>query len=225
MSTQLENILMPVKEVLLDGLKFPNGRTYNREDSLRKLQISIPIIVSVYNLFKKEPFNESIFYLARTIDIRRGIKNVFGIKELVGSQMIDDIQSIANEGRMLYLMELKTDEERIESARLYKNNNGELFAAQLKDPKRGCSASICSNCYEPNAFADYKCEVCDHELIQAHGMPDIEDWEILKLGGKLSYLKNGYMVMARNIKQNDYGDWRGQSSSLNRLKEYLVTIS
>lgn len=224
MNTELENILVPVKEVLLDGLKFPNGRNYSREDELKKLQIATPIIISAYNVFKKSQDDGfMIFYLARTVNQK--IEHESGIKALINNSTINDLQTIAKEGRISYLMVPETDEERIKSAMLYKNKSNEVFAAQLKDPKRGCSASICSNCYEPNAFSSYKCDMCNHELIQVHKMPTIEEWLNSNLETKAEMLKIGYNKMIEEIVKNR-GDWRSSNSTLNRFNErYYKSMS
>ncbi|MEK6835071.1 MAG: hypothetical protein AABX61_02295 [Nanoarchaeota archaeon] len=219
MNTELENILVPVKEVLLDGLNFPKGRIYDHENRIKKLQIATPLITLAYNVVFRKSQDEGfiIFYLARSVD--KEVEREPRVKELMSDSVMNDLRAIAKEGRALSLMVPETDEERINSAMLYRNKNNEIFATQLRDPKRGCSASVCSNCYEPNAFADYKCDVCNYELIQAHEMPTIEEWLNSNLGTKFRMLQDGYMRMTKNIIESDYGDWRNINSPLNRFKK------
>ena len=212
----IQEILQPVKEVLLDGHKFPNGKQFNHKEMIKELEISIPTLVLAYNSLDRSKdyiYLPEIYYLARSIDWDVEHSDIEG---LVNEDIRFQLLNIAKEGRHLSLAIPPTFEERLGLAKLYKSKYNEIFAAQLKDPKRGCSASVCTNCDEPNAFADYKCNICGYELIQARGMPILEEFKEASATEKYKMLSNGYSTMVKRIIES--GDWRSGSSSLNRLK-------
>lgn len=51
--------------------------------------------------------------------------------------------------------------------------------AQIPDPTRGCSASICSNCQEKVAYCHARCNGCDMPFIGPFGFPPIQEWDQL----------------------------------------------
>jgi hypothetical protein len=216
----VEIVLSEVEKALLDGEKFPHGKTWDPEQETKDFQMAVPRIVFTYDRLKQNQQNadllSKIFYLARDIDkpytsdrtLRWCIKD---------EHLLLDFYEIAKKGREQSLENPKTTLERIEQAKLFSNEAGELFAAQLKDPKRGCSASICTNCDEPIAFGHYKCGICNYELIGAHGMPTVESWNRMSVSRRLWALSDGYHHMRIDIIQR--GDWRGQDSPLNRFKD------
>lgn len=56
--------------------------------------------------------------------------------------------------------------EKIANGRLFKaperfTGDTGVYSAQVKDPKKGCSASICTNCNTPIAFSNYTCDACN----------------------------------------------------------------
>jgi len=211
-------LVSKVEEALLDGEKFPWGRAYNPEEERKNLKFAVPKIVHAYHLLKslsrcEKELLERVFYLARDVDhsscnwaLEYAVKNGW---------MRETLKEIAREGRHLSLSKPKTVEARLRQAKLF-NDGSWTYAAQIRDPKRGCSASVCSNCDEPLAFADYKCKVCNYELIGAHGMPTMKEWKNMDLEQKLQSLKEGYTHMRVDI--HNRGDWRDRNSPLNRFK-------
>ena len=104
---------------------------------------------------------------------------------------------------------------RLVKGRLFGNGEG-VFAGSIEDPERGCSASLCTNCYEPIAFRDVECIVCGYELIHHNGMPVLSEWGSLDSKGKISAMGIAYRIMVSDI--NLRGDWRSSKSPLNRLR-------
>lgn len=201
--------------------KYPHGRVYDPEISEVRLIISAPGIVRAYDYY--QVFNKllgertdllnRIFYLARDIDKDHDLK--YAVKDSIRRK----IGQIAEEGRTLSLENPAIIEERIRLGKLF-SDGSHTFAAQLMDPKRGCSASLCSNCDEPIAFCDTTCKTCSYELIGAHAMPTVEDWERLTPELKTLKMRYGYGHMIGDIACR--GDWRGGDSPLNRFKDKKV---
>jgi len=212
-------ILIPIEKILLDGEKFPNGRACGDWENKRdkKLENLLASLVEFYDSFNKsedeisKELKNRIFYLARHIRP----KDCYTIN-IEDSKLSQEIVRIAEQGRDLSLINSSDVDTRIKDAHLYIDSWGNKFAAQLRDPKRGCSASICTNCNEPIAFCDYTCDTCNYELIGAHGMPKVEDWNKMDVALKITLLKIGYTEMIEDIRQR--GDWRGAESPLNRFK-------
>lgn len=209
---ELTRQFQPIEEILLDGEKYPNGRTISLERD-RAIETLLPAIIDVYegigipNEKLKELFGK-VTYVARALTgryppLRRD------------SPALSRLQEIASNAREISLANPSTVEERLTSAKLYSDGTS-LYAAQLRDPKRGCSSSICTNCDEPIVFRDYECNVCDHELIGAYGLPRIEEWDTMDFPLRIKSLKRGYDSMVKDILKR--GDWRSPSSSLNRLR-------
>jgi len=217
----IEKLIADTKGILLDGLKYPNGKTVDTDYEEKKLRYVLPNITKAYShLLKTEKENltllSSVRYLARVADHNIGyVDYMLRDKPL----QIHFVRYIANKAREFSLKNPKTKEERIEQAKLYSVADFFdecVFAASLRDQKRGCSSSVCSNCDEPIVYCDYACEVCKHELVNAHDMPTIEEWEKLDLYQKKDAFKHGINVMISYIRRE--GDWRGRESPLNRFK-------
>lgn len=224
---EIKKILSPVEEVLLDGEKFTTERVYDHATHVKRLQVSVPGIVKAYDLFKlylkenkigsgeenRETLSK-IFYLARDIE------GDFYLRDLseTGSKeegLIKRLHEIAKEGREMSLSNPKTVEDRIALAKLFFAGI-DILAAQLQDPKRGCSASVCTNCDEPIAFCNYTCPACEYNLIGAHGMPTVEEWNNKDIQERLIGLAEGYTDMIRDIRSR--GDWRGKNSPFNKFE-------
>ena len=108
------------------------------------------------------------------------------------------------------------EKSKLKQAKLFKAPDGVIMAAQIRDPETGCSASICSNCFAKIAFCDTTCDSCGYELINAHGMPDVETWRAHITKFKQTALTVGFHRMVEAIKKHTH-DWRGISDSpLNR---------
>lgn len=219
MKTKIERLIGSVYRNLLDGEKFPHGKPYDYREEEAKILFSVPKIVQAYDLAQELSEKESgsflklIFYLARNLDRRYNESDLNTCTK--DKSLLKKIKEIASEGRLLSLSVPKTTEERIASAKLYSDELN-IFSAQLQDPKRGCSASLCTNCDEPIAFCDYTCPTCNYELIGAHNMPTVEKWLDIGLPQRLGALEWSYTQMMHDISQR--GDWRGTESPLNRFK-------
>ena len=117
--------------------------------------------------------------------------------------------------RRFYLLFLNVD-EKIERGMLYKDNrplkHDYVMAAQIKDPNRGCSASICSHCREPIVFCMAQCPSCGYALIDAQGMPTIANWKRLDNVSKVRAVYVGFRAMVKNINSGD--GWKVPQISL-----------
>lgn len=215
-----EAILVPVEELLLVGHNFPWGRTCDYQREIEEFVFSISRIVGAYDMLEESGIEKPnllarIFYLARDLDTpyRRDTIEIHLDKKM--PKLIERLTEIAKMGRERSLEEPPGEKERVSLARLYSDGE-DFFSAQVRDPKRGCSASVCTNCDEPIAYCHYECGVCGYELIGAHGMPTVEEWEEMNIGQRKESQEIGYNYMIRDIRRR--GDWRGQDSPLNRYK-------
>jgi hypothetical protein len=217
----VEVYLSHIEKILLDGEQSPYGKPYDPVESEAKLAISVPALIRTYSsygvlkhLFGEKPkLLKRIFYLARDVDEDMDLKNA------VNSTQKGLIHHIANQGRSLSLKTPRTIEQRVKTAKLFTHDN-HFYGAQLKDPKRGCSSSVCSNCDEPIVYSDVKCKTCNYELIGAHGMPTIEEWEKMTSDLKILKMEEGFRHMVRDITCR--GDWRDSESPLNRFKRTTI---
>jgi len=223
---EIEGILFAVELIRLNREQFPRGRVLTSEDNMYARQAEIemvaPKIVEAYKLVKgsegvQAEFLDRIFYLARNIMTTRPWGTPGSTEERIDDQDLSErLRAIADEGRQVsWYNNSLTIDNRIKIGRLYADNT-DTFAAQLKDPKRGCSASVCTNCDEPNAYCYVVCDVCDYEMIGAHGMPTVEEWRKMEDHKKVQSLHKGYGLMVKGISERG-GDWRGDDSPLNRL--------
>ena len=68
----VEVVLSKVEEVLLDGEKFPHGKTWDPEQEAKDFRMAVSRIVFAYSHLKQNrqnaEFLSKIFYLARDID-------------------------------------------------------------------------------------------------------------------------------------------------------------
>ena len=216
--SKIEEILVSAEEVVLTGEKHPDGKLWTAEGD-RAVANVVPKIIEAYELAQSSGAAEllgRIYHLARII--RQEVPHIPGeyTEIRIEDQIVSErLREIAMEGRDLSLTAPDTVKERIEQGKLYFHREG-VFAAQIKDPTHGRTASVCSNCDEPLAFIDFKCRTCDHELIDAVGMPTIAEWKELTPDQKQVKLEHGFIDMFSNVRVD--GDWRGEKSPINRLK-------
>jgi len=205
----VDRLLEKIREVLLDGKKFPHGRPFDVEKEVKEGEFTVPRVIEVYDsLEQNDPRMQEIHYMARTLDRNSGDYWFDHMRS-----QFTRIHEIAQEGRQSRLKDLDTVEQRTASARLFDGGVG-IFSAQATDPKRGCSASVCINCYEPIAFCDYTCPTCEYDLISSTNMPTIEDWEAMSVRDREQVLHVAYSQMVSTISSR--GDWRGQDSPFNK---------
>jgi hypothetical protein len=220
LTKKIDEILRAVEDEVLDGLKFPGGKPANLEESERKIEFAAPKIVEAYDLSCRSllgvpALRKRIYYLARNFrKEKQHVPYSHTETELKDLALSERLREIAMEGRRLAI-EKPSEMHRIKLRQLFRKRE-DVFAAQIRDSKRGCSASICSNCDEPIAYCHYTCRVCNYELIGASHMPEIEKWDKMDLDEKWFALDNGYDYMIADIRQR--GDWRGKESPLNRFK-------
>ena len=210
--SEIEKILISAEEVVLDGGKtwtLEGGGTPKGEKAIADVA---PKIIEAYKLAKSSGATEllgRIYHLAR--HIRKKVPHILGEYTEIGieDQIVSErLRKIAMEGRSLSLAKPN-------QGKLYFHREG-IFAAQIRDPRRGISASICSNCDEPVIFIDYKCRTCGYDLIDGKDMPTISEWNELSPAKKNEKLESGFIDMFERIKAE--GDWRGSKSRLNRLR-------
>ena len=177
-----QNIAEADSLLLLDGMKYPRGRFYNlEEDAVGKRESSIAII-QAYNLLKETGKNypkllNHLYYLARDVYQSEHDDYILRVSE-TPTEVRDQIKAIAGEGRQIHNSPGISIERRSTDSRLFVIGDN-IFPAQIRDSKRGCSASICTNCFEPIAYSTQKCRCCNFELIGPFGFPEIEVWQKL----------------------------------------------
>jgi len=198
MVLKAQEILYGVEKVLFQGEQFSGGREWTAERDIEEMSQN-PEIVRAYNLIKSYAGDHSDL-LTRTYALARdnASTNYFGGPK----EGLEEVRRIALEGRDLSLSIPKTLRERVVLGKLFADGVY-IFSAQIDDPKRGCSASICSNCDEPIAYCDTECGVCDYELIQ--GLPRFEEWVELTSQEKRNLVWPA-IIQHRDNREND---WRG----------------
>ena len=101
---KIEKIVSSVEEVLLDGEKYPNGRTSYPDEEKARVKFAAPRIVKAYEMAQKseapEEFLGRIYYLARDIRKRTPhIPYVYTEVTIEDSVLSERLREIANEGR------------------------------------------------------------------------------------------------------------------------------
>jgi len=179
---QVRDNIAKADAILLVGHQYRSGRAYNiEEDAVEKRESSIAII-QAYNLLKETGktypmLSSHIYYLAR--DVYQSDYNDYAFS--VGhtpQDIVEQIKAIAKEGRDCGNSPDITIEQRVKDFRLFVVAD-DIFPIQIRDSKRGCSASICSNCFEPIAYSTEKCRCCQFETVGPFGFPEIEEWQKL----------------------------------------------
>ncbi|MCK4670831.1 MAG: hypothetical protein KAT43_06520 [Nanoarchaeota archaeon] len=215
--TEINEQISHVEEVVLDGERFPNGRPYDGAEARRKLQIAVPRIIRTYETLQ-EIEEEHQDLLTRIFYFARDLSDDNDLWFFEDKDQTKKLCEIAKQGRELSLANPATEEERIKQGRLYRYKDESVFAAQIQDLRRGCSASVCSNCDEPIAFCNYECPVCNYELIGVHGMGDrSEQWRLQCPDLRKNHMALACAHMIEDIRQR--GDWRGTASPLNRYMD------
>ena len=219
-----EDVLKQAEDVLLQGRKFPKGKSMETTRDLNELQTAIPLVVAAYSLADNTQ-RDQVFYLARSIDTPAPYQqdylcqitepNFCALYELsaIPSEIVVKLKDIAKEGRVQDVLKPTTIEERLERGMLFEWQNQHL-AGQLQDPKRGCSASLCTNCAEPSSYCEFNCTNCHKDLIQTHGLPTVEDWSQMDFKQRRHRLSVGYVRMLEAVRKS--GDWRGLASPFNK---------
>lgn len=174
---QIRTLIAKGSETVLDGHKYPNGKSYDiKKDAEERKEASTAVVKAHYRLLKTgKAFPEilqHLYYLARDIDPC----NNYIYQEITHPIVQSRIKLIAQEGRDFGDSNKISVVKRLQTNRLFMLADY-IFPAQLRDSKRGCSASICSNCYEPIAYSVEKCPCCHFELIGPFGFPEIESWQ------------------------------------------------
>jgi len=222
----LQKTVERLKEVWLKGSSTPKGVLYNFSRERKRTQSTLTLAVKSYDLLANivpsqttREVESELSYIARDLDkrIRQEGWN-YGLDPVQAHVLLSKVEAKRKE----VLADKTPVEKRIKQGRLYKDKNGNIFAAQIRDPDRGCSASICSNCDEPIVFCNYICETCSYELIGAHGMVNLYLWKRLKPKKRAEVLQTAHELMVKDIEQR--GDWRGNTSPLNRFNPTLVGI-
>lgn len=185
---QIKACLKQAEDLLLTGLTQPGKVYYVEEDAVKRREASIAVIKAYHALRKldgRHPnYWKRVYYLANAIvgheeDYLDYIFRAGKTPEFIRVR----IKRIAKEGRALSLSEELPERARISAGRLFLLLD-EVYAAQIPDPKRGCSASLCTNCAEPVAFCHQKCSTCGMEFIGPFGFPDLTKWNKLTLPEK-----------------------------------------
>jgi len=182
-------------KVLLKGSEFPRGRYYNIEEVAKEKKEASVFIVTAYKLLMEtgqdnpELMNH-LYYLAR--DVYQTSHDIYELEyDQTPQDIIDTIKQIASEGRQLELAPDRSIGQRLRDLRLFVVSE-DVFPAQIRDSKRGCSASICTNCFEPIAYSTEKCPNCKFEVIGPFGFPQIEVWQTLTNRQKIALIENVY---------------------------------
>jgi len=188
LAQRIKACLKQAEDLLLTGLTRQGKVYYVEQDAVEKREASIAVIKAYRALSKldgRHPnYWKRVYYLAR--DIVRGNEDYLDYIFRAGKTpefIRVAIKRIAKEGRALSLSEELPVQARISAGRLFLLLD-EVYAAQIPDPKRGCSASLCTNCAEPVAFCDQKCSNCGMEFIGPFGFPNLFKWNRLTLPEK-----------------------------------------
>jgi len=138
-------------------------------------------LMKKYGIVSPE-FLSRIHFLARCIvqyDANDNDDYIFGIAKM-SPQLISDIREIAEEARVLSKSTKETTiAKRLKTNRLFQVRQWTM-AAQIIQPHRGCSASICSNCYEPTGFCENRCCNCGYLFVGPFEMPTVQEWDKMK---------------------------------------------
>lgn len=215
---QVRENIAKADDIILSGLNYPGGRAYIiEEDAVEKRESSMAII-QAYNLLKEiskdypELLNH-LYYLARDVYRSDHDDYIFGAGQ-TPIEIRDQIKAIAKEGREIGNSTRISIEQRVKDLRLFISGD-DIFPAQIRDSKRGCSASICTNCFEPIAYAVEKCRCCQFEVIGPFGFPEIEVWQKISNYGKRRLVEMVY-----------YSDNHGKLGHLvqgGKLKEVVLS--
>ena len=188
MTKTVNELIEAAEERVLDGMKFPKGKPYVLAEERERNDHVIPLLIDAFDRLREMADDESkgllprVFYLARSIAHPNNSPHL--LRGALQESQIEAIHFIADEGRWQGRYDIVTVEERLNNGRVFLLDNG-FYAAQIRDPKRGCSAGICSNCWEPVAFCNNICAVCDYTFVGPfEGMVSLDEWTALDLEGK-----------------------------------------
>ena len=168
----VSNLLCDVEAKILNGLDHPWGRAFEVTEVVDKNSFAAVRLVKAYCSLKENKIElpdlfRRIYYLARcVVGCERIDRDIYFLQAgRVDEGEIKALCDIANEGRILENTNDLSVEDRIKAQRLFEEGL-RVSAAQYQTPKKGCSASICSNCYEPVAFCDKLCVNCHYPFIE-----------------------------------------------------------
>jgi hypothetical protein len=183
----VRELVEEVEARLFDGLQHPtNGTLYRPESEQADYDFSVARVVTAYQELTaiegdKADLLARVYLLARDLVHPSGD---FGLAAHVPAPLDELISAIAQEGRQWGVQETITFEERERTQRLFVIDE-QPYAIQLRHPERGCSASLCSNCLEPVAFADQLCQNCGLTFIGPFYTPNRKEWDQMTEGQRL----------------------------------------
>ena len=135
------------------------------EETRRFLLPRIAALHEEVRTLNDEKLMPRVFYFARSVKFQwESEKRAPGIIE-----HYEALSAIQAEGVAYHLNPLFSEEERLKSGLLYRTSFNVVMAGSIPDNRRGCSASVCSNCAEPIAYCHAICAVCSYPLIGPHG--------------------------------------------------------
>lgn len=171
----------------------PRGSYNTLADGIRKLAVSRGVITA--NQLLKEVRGRTqdeysrVFYLARdVVGLTSPSQDNFAFDQADAPEEIRaQIRQIATAGRRLSLRVPWLTRSRINNGQLFKVLN-DIYAANIPDSRRGCSASICSNCSEPVAYCYQNCPCCKNQFVGPFTdfgwLPEIAAWRTLDIESK-----------------------------------------
>lgn len=184
----VSKLIRQAEDILLTGGQHLNGRQYRVEEDAKEKKDASIAIVQAYSVLKELGGSHPcclrrIGYVARDI-VGHGdyADYVFRVGE-TPEAVQQVVRRIAEEARAEATSEQIDRESRVKNGRLFVVSS-QIFPVSIRDSKRGCSASICSNCFEPIAYATMECSCCKMELVGPFGFPEIEEWRGLTLRQK-----------------------------------------
>lgn len=192
--TMLEEVIRLLEEVeerVLDGLRHPFGKLHEVEEEQADYDFAVPRVVMAYQLattLEDRHLLPRVYLLARDLVFPCGR---FGISAEVPNDLVKEIRAIACEGRELGISAEVSLEDRLERQRLF-SIAGETCAVQVRHPERGCSASLCSNCDEPSAFADQECRNCGFGFIGPFDTPSKDRWDVMSSDERTQVVQSTY---------------------------------
>jgi hypothetical protein len=198
---EIERKVAAAESVVLRGFKYPHGRVYNSEEDIREKRAAIPLVVDAYKMFKDSGCDDRqlisrIHFLARCLirvhdEDSESLYNFVLQMTKLDQAIIRRICEIAAEGRQFGRSDKICHSDRERAGRLFFIEE-KIYAASIQDPKTGCSASICSNCFEPGAFADHACGNCGLYFIGPFRMPTLDEWIKMNLPKRIQLVNEVY---------------------------------